>query len=80
MTLATDLSGFVYGTQLEALEPRVVAQAKTLLIDAIACMLAGAESEGAKIARAMAPEHASDNRQATILVEGLRTSPPPRHS
>src|SRR5262245_60961841 len=74
MTLATDLSGFVYAIDLAALEPRVIADTKTLIVDALACMLAGSESEGAWIARAVAPEHASDNRQATVMVEGLRSS------
>lgn len=74
MTLATDLSAFVYGVDLAALEPRVIADAKTLIVDALACIIAGAESEGARIARAAAPEHASDNKQATVLIDGLRTS------
>ena len=73
MTLATDLGGFVYGVDAATLEPRVVTDTKTLIIDALACIIAGAGSEGARIARAMAPEHASDNKQATILLEGLRT-------
>jgi 2-methylcitrate dehydratase len=73
MTLATDLGGFVYGVDVAMLEARVVTDTKTLITDALACIIAGAGFEGARIARAMAPEHASDNKQATILLEGLRT-------
>ena len=55
MTLATQLADFVYAVDLDKLEPHVLAQARTLIIDALACTIAGTETEVARIALTIAP-------------------------
>jgi 2-methylcitrate dehydratase len=74
MNLAAELSGCIYRLNLEALDSETISQAKVLIVDALACAIAGADSQGAQIARTVAPEHSSDNLLATTLVTGLRTS------
>ena len=71
MTLAEDLSGFIHALRLGDVGGATVDQAKTLVLDALACMIAGADADGAAIAlqgiRAPHPDGT-----ATIAVHGLR--------
>jgi hypothetical protein len=43
VTLARDLSAFVHRLRLEDLDAGTVMQAKTLVLDALACIVAGAD-------------------------------------
>ena len=71
MALADTLSEFVYDLRLGELPPGVVTQAKTLVLDALACMIAGAGSASAEIAMAgVAQPH--PGAAATIAVKGVQ--------
>ena len=55
-TIAEDLAGFVHGLSLDDLRSHTVATAKVLLIDALACTVAGGSSAHARIASVPAAE------------------------
>ena len=71
--LASELADFVYDVDLDALDASVVTQAKTLVIDALACAIAGASSEGARIALGATRPSSGTTGTATIIGEGSRT-------
>ena len=52
MALADTLANFVCDLRLQAISPNVVSQARTLVLDALACMVAGAGSASATTAMA----------------------------
>lgn len=71
MALANTLSEFVGDLRLRELAPGVVSQAKTLIVDAIACMIAGAGSASAATAMAaLAPPR--PGASATIAIKGVQ--------
>jgi 2-methylcitrate dehydratase len=73
MTLALALSGFVQEVRLERLDARVVEQARTLVLDALACMLHGVSSAGADIAMA-AVTPLREGAGASVAGRGIRAS------
>jgi 2-methylcitrate dehydratase len=72
MALAAQLADFVYAVDFDRLEPRVLAQARTLIIDALACTIAGTATETARIALSIAPHRPGPG--ATVVRYGHRTS------
>lgn len=71
MALANTLSEFVCDLKLGALDPDVVTQAKTLVLDALACTIAGAGSASAATAMAVVNPPRAE-AAATIVVNGAR--------
>ena len=71
MALANTLSEFVCELSLRALAPEVVTQAKTLVLDALACTIAGAGSASASTAMAVVNPPRAE-AAATIVVDGAR--------
>ena len=70
MPLSRALSEFVCDLRLGGLDSGVVAQAKTLILDAIACMIAGADSASADIAM-VGMNQPGSRAAATIAVHGV---------
>ena len=74
MALANELSAFVQSLKLYSLDDETVSEARTLLLDALACTIAGADAAVASIAMAgVSPWR--DGSGATIVVHGGRTDP-----
>ena len=74
MALANELSAFVQSLKLDSLDDETVSEARTLLLDALACTIAGADAAVASIAMAgVSPWR--DGSAATIVVHGGRTDP-----
>jgi 2-methylcitrate dehydratase len=72
MALATKLADFVYAVDLDRLDPRVLVQARTLIIDALACTIAGSDTEAARIALTTVTHRPGPG--ATVVRHGLRTN------
>ena len=70
MALATQLAQFVYAVDLDRLDP-FVAQARTLIIDALACTIAGTDTQAARMALAGA---APARTGRDVVRYGLHTS------
>ena len=71
MALATQLAEFVYAVNFDRLDPRVLVQARTLVIDALACTIAGSDTEAAQIALTTVSHRPGPG--ATVVRYGLRT-------
>ncbi|MGQ7793689.1 MmgE/PrpD family protein [Faunimonas sp. B44] len=70
MALSTTLASFAHSVSLDRVSPGVLAQLEVLVLDAVACMVAGAESGAAGIAAT----GASGPAEAALVLSGRRTS------
>ena len=74
MTLSLELSRAFHATSLSDLSDDVVNHARTILLDALACICAGRQTEIAGIARRTAPPVEIGGGGATILIDGSKST------
>src|SRR3546814_8588140 len=74
MSLAGALGRYMYRIDSERMSPFLTSHAKTLLIDAIACMLGGVSTEIVQIADRQAGGSDEQALRATSLVDGRKVA------
>ena len=73
MTLASEIAAYAYGIEVAALQPQLVADAKTFILDALACTIAGRDTPAAAIAAAAAAEP-SGAEEASVVGQPARVA------
>lgn len=72
MALAHELAAYAHRLDLRQLGSGIVEQAKTLVLDALACMIAGARTHPARIALAATSPEGETSGEATVVLQGRR--------